>query len=155
MDQLQVRKAEPADAASVGRLLDELGHPAPDDDVADRLRWFSRSGADHVLAAIAEAEAVGLLTLSVLPRFVITGRFAVVTTLAVPPGGDRDRIARALAGEAESLARRHGCTAIEVVTERRTDGQIDEPFGSLGYSIADEHQMRCEKPLDLPSPIRV
>ncbi len=155
MDQLQVRKAEPADAGSVTRLLDELGYPASDDDIADRLRWFSRSGADHVLAAVSDAEAVGLLTLSVVPRFVVAGRFARITTLAVPPGGARDRIERALVSEAESLAARHGCTGVEVIATRRPDGQIDEPFTSLDYVVADEHEVRYEKTLAPSSPVRI
>lgn len=135
--------------------MGELGHPVSDDDIADRLRWFSRSGADHVLTAISDAEAVGLLTLSVIPRFVVAGRFARITTLAVPHDRAHERIDRALIAEAESLAGRHSCTGVEVITTRRSDGEIDGPFLALDYVVADEHEVRCEKTLIPSATVRI
>ncbi|MFP4635381.1 MAG: GNAT family N-acetyltransferase [Nitriliruptoraceae bacterium] len=155
MEQLQVRKAEPADATRLARLLGGLGHALGDDDVADRLRWFSRSGSDHVLVALSDAHAVGLLTLSVLPRFTDDGRFARITTLATPPSEDRDWIERALLAEAESVAERHRCTEVEVVTDADGLEPSGGSFQALGYTATDEREVRLHKRLEPPEPVRI
>lgn len=155
MEQLQVRKAEPADATRLARLLGGLGHALGDDDVADRLRWFSRSGADHVLVALSDTRAVGLLTLSVVPRFTDNGRFARITTLAVPHGDERDWIERALISEAESVAERHRCTDVEVVTDADGLEASGGSFQALGYNPPDEREVRLHKQLEPPAPIRI
>ena len=156
MEQLQVRKGEPADAGMVATLLEQLGYAAPDDDIADRLRWFSRSGADHVLVATSGTHAVGLVAMSVVPRFAEGGRFARITALLVPSGPDQPWIRRALIGEVESVARRHGCTGVEVVEEFQPgDDDSHHQFDELGYDRADVHEIRSQKPLDPPDPIRI
>jgi hypothetical protein len=154
MDQLQVRKAEPADAAAIARLLAELGHDLPDDDSAARLRWFSRSGADHLLVAVGGVEAVGLLALTVVPRITHDGPFGRITFLGVPEGQDQGWIQRALLGEAERLARRHQCSAMEVMsaTDPATDGGV---FGALGYHTETNHRIRCVKALPPPKTVRI
>ncbi len=156
MEQLQVRKGEPADAGVVAALLKQLGYPVADDDIADRLRWFSRSGADHVLIAFSGIRAVGLVAMSVVPRFAEGGRFARITALLVPPGDDQPWIRRALIGEVESVARRHGCTGVEVVEEFHPGDDVGHhQFDELGYDRADVHEIRSQKALDPPEPIRI
>ena len=155
MDQLQVRKAEPADAAAVGRLLGSLGHALPDDETASRLRWFSRSGADHLLVAVSGGEAVGVLTLTVVPRLVRDGPFARISFLGVPEGPDLRWIERALIGEAERLARRHRCTAMEVMVDRHPADDAEGGLATLGYRASTEDRVRCVKPLPPPTTVRI
>jgi len=154
MDQLQVRKAEPADAAAIARLLALLGHSLPDDDSAARLRWFSRSGADHLLVAVGGVEAVGLLALTVVPRITHDGPFARITFLGVPEGEEQAWIHRALIGEAERLARRHQCTAMEVMSATDPDDE-GGVFGALGYHTETNHRIRCVKALPPPKTVRI
>lgn len=154
MDQLQVRKAEPADAATIAGLLEALGHQLPDDDSAARLRWFSRSGADHLLVAVSGADAVGLLALTVVPRITHDGPFGRITFLGVPDGEDEAWIRRALLGEAERLARRHQCTAMEIMTA--TDpADTDDVLGALDYHTETSHRVRCVKGLSPPKTVRI
>ncbi|GEM_PF-2359459 len=155
MDQLQVRKAEPADAAAVGRLLAELGHTLPDDETATRLRWFSRSGADHLLVAVSDGEAVGVLTLTVVPRLTHDGPFGRITFLGVPEGPDLRWIERALLGEAERLARRHRCTSMEVMVDRQPEDDTEGGLATLGYRASTEDRVRCVKPLPPPTTVRI
>lgn len=155
MDQLQVRKAEPADAAAVGRLLGALGHTLPDDETASRLRWFSRSGADHLLVAISDGAAVGVLTLTVVPRLTHDGPFARITFLGVPEGPDLRWIERALLGEAERLARRHRCTSMEVMVDRHPEDDTESRLATLGYRASTEDQVRCVKSLPPPTTVRI
>jgi len=155
MDQLQVRKAEPADAAAVGRLLGALGHVLPDDETASRLRWFSRSGADHLLVAVSGGEAVGVLTLTVVPRLVSDGPFARISFLGVPEGPDLRWIERALLGEAERLARRHRCTEMEVMVDGHPEDDADGGLATLGYRAGTEDRVRCVKPLPPPATVRI
>ncbi|MFO7777435.1 MAG: hypothetical protein R6V28_03700 [Nitriliruptoraceae bacterium] len=154
MDQLQVRKAEPADAAAIARLLSQLGHSLPDDESAARLRWFSRSGADHLLVAVGGVEAVGLLALTVIPRITHDGPFGRITFLGVPEGEEQAWIQRALLGEGERLCRRHQCTAMEVMATSPPDDE-DDAFGSLGYHTDTNHRLRCVKALDPPKTVRI
>ncbi|MFO7961954.1 MAG: hypothetical protein R6U94_13510 [Nitriliruptoraceae bacterium] len=154
MDQLQVRKAEPADAAAIARLLGQLGHSLPDDESAARLRWFSRSGADHLLVAVGGVEAVGLLALTVVPRITHDGPFGRITFLGVPEGEEQAWIERALLGEAERLSRRHQCTAMEVMATTAPDGE-DDVYGSLGYHTDTNHRLRCVKALAPPKTVRI
>lgn len=154
MEQLQVRKAEPADAAAITRLLAELGHRLPDDDSAARLRWFSRSGADHLLVAVSGAEAVGLLALTVVPRVTHDGPFGRITFLGVPEGEDEEWIQRALVGEAERLARRHQCTAMEIMTAADPEDE-DGVLSALAYHTETRHRIRCVKALSPPKTVRI
>ncbi len=154
MDQLQVRKAEPADAAAIARLLRQLGHELPDDESAARLRWFSRSGADHLLVAVGGVEAVGLLALTVVPRITHDAPFGRITFLGVPDGEEQDWIQRALVGEAERLSRRHQCSAMEVMTTDAPD-QGDGVLGALGYHTDTNHRIRCVKALAPPKTVRI
>ncbi|TVP68634.1 MAG: hypothetical protein EA340_08460 [Nitriliruptor sp.] len=155
MDQLQIRKAEPADAAAVGRLLGVLGHTLPDDETAARLRWFSRSGADHLLVAVSDREAVGVLTLTVVPRLTHDGPFARITFLGVPEGPDLQWIERALLGEAERLARRHRCTSMEVMADRHPEDDTEGGLATLSYRASTEDQVPCVKPLPPPTTVRI
>ena len=155
MEQLQVRKAEPADAAAIGRLLGALGHTLPDDETAARLRWFSRSGADHLLVAVSDNAAVGVLTLTVVPRLTHEGPFARITFLGVPDGPDLQWIERALLGEAERLARRHRCISMEVMADRHPEDDAEGGLASLGYRPSTEDLVQCVKPLPPPTTIRI
>lgn len=155
MDQLQVRKAEPADAAAIARLLARLGHAVPDDESAARLRWFSRSGADHILVAVSGVEAVGLLTLTVVPRMTHDGPFARITFLGVPTGPELLWIERALLGEAERLARRHQCTTMEIMSETAPAEDTEGVLHALEYHARTDHPVRCVKSLPTPTTVRI
>ena len=109
-----VREAEPTDAVTVSTLLVGLGLTSPAEDMAERLRWFRRSGADQVLLAVSGPAVVGLLALTVLPRLTADAPMVRVTTLAVPDGPEQTWVQRALLGEAETVTQRHRCTAIEL-----------------------------------------
>ncbi len=155
MEQLQVRKAEPADAATIGRLLARLDLALPDGEVAARLRWFSRSGADHILVAVSGREAVGLLTLSVVPRMTHDGSFARISFLGVPAGPEHAWVARALLGEAEGLARRHQCTSMEIMAESTPTDDPEDVLHALGFHTDTGHPVRCVRALPPPTTVRI
>ena len=155
MEQLQVRKAEPTDATTVSVLLVELGLVSPADDMAERLRWFQRSGADHALLAVSGSSVVGLLAMTVLPRLTADSPMVRITTLAVPEGPDLAWVERALVGEAETVARRHRCTAIEVTRPRVSTSAPSDRLEQLGYAVKDPDELRLVKRLMPVEPIRI
>ena len=155
MEQLLVRKAEPTDAAAVSALLVDLGLVSPADDMAERLRWFRSSGADHVLLAVSGASVVGLLALTVVPRLTADAPMVRVTTLAVPQGPELAWVERALLGEAETVARRHRCTGIELTRPGPNGAAPADRIEQLGYAVQDADEIRLFKALSPPEPIRI
>ena len=155
MEQLQVRRGEPTDAGAVSALLVGLGLVSPADDMAERLRWFQRSGADHALLAVSGSSVVGLLAMTVLPRLTADSPLVRVTTLAVPEGPDLAWVERALMGEAETVARRHRCTAIEVTRPLPGTTAPPDRLEQLGYAVKDAEEIRLAKTLTPPEPVRI
>ncbi len=155
MEDVQVRKAEPTDARAVSALLVDLGLVTPTDDMAARLRWFRRSGADHVLMAVRGSAVVGLLALTVIPRLTADSPTVRVTTLAVPDGPEHAGVEGVLLADAETVARRHRCTAIEVTLPGDGGAAPAERLGQLGYAVHDPDEARFAKALSPPEPIRI
>jgi GNAT superfamily N-acetyltransferase len=81
MTSLRIREARLEDAPAVSRLLGELGHPAPEAEVRERLARLERLAGHVVLVAEdasgALAVASGFVT-PVLHRPGVTGRISVM-----------------------------------------------------------------------------
>ncbi len=117
-----VRAARPADAAAVARLLGELGHPAPEDEVRARLEDIARR-EDHVVlvaedAAGVVAAASGFVT-PVLHRPGVTGRISV---LVVSERARQGGVGSGLLAEMERELAARGATRLELTSNvKRAD----------------------------------
>ena len=78
-----------------------------------------------------------------------------VTTLAVPDGPAEAWVERALLGEAETVAQRHRCTAVELTRPGTAAAARVERLQELGYTLADPGGARLAKTLTSPEPIRI
>src|SRR5882762_2520993 len=75
MAHLETRPAEGTDAPAITALLHELGYPSnTDDEVSDRLAWWSARDELLVLVAVdGQQRVVGVVALAVVPYFERTG----------------------------------------------------------------------------------
>ena len=53
-----VREARPSDAPAIARLLAELGHPAPEDEVRERVATIARERPGHAVLVAEDASGV-------------------------------------------------------------------------------------------------
>lgn len=145
---VEIREADPSDAEAVSGLLAGLGYP---DDVAavrERIASFAASANDQVLVADVDAQLVGVLALSLTPRFAEHGMFSRITALAVAPPAQGDGIGRRLVAEAERIAVASGSTLMQVNCGRRPERDRAHAFYvSLGYRDQHVHHVLYDKPL--------
>lgn len=127
---LHIRAAEPADAAALARLIDQLGYRVTAAEVAARLPLLGPG--EHALIAALEDRVVGSLTTStmrVLHRPAPVGRIAMMVVEADLRGR---RIGERLVREAERLLAEGGCYMVEVTSQlQRVDAH--RFYERLGY----------------------
>lgn len=147
-ERIIVRGASPTDAPDVCRLLAALGYPAEVATVRERIASFASSHRDHVLLAERDGQLVGVLALSLTPRFVLPGMFSRITALAVAPSIQRIGVGRRLVYEAERIAADHDSTLMQVNSGRRPERAAAHAFYlSLGYTDQHDHHILYEKAL--------
>jgi GNAT superfamily N-acetyltransferase len=138
---VDIRCAQPQDAAAVAGLLRHLGYPAEPSLVEARLR--SLGDADCVL--ITEG---GLIALHRIPRLAEGGAFARITALVVAPGQRGSGIATALLAAAERTARHWGCSLLEVSSGRRPGREAAHAFyQAAGFTDTNPRSARYWKRL--------
>ena len=143
----RTRGARPDDAPNVSRLLGELGHPAPVDEVHTRLSEFERR-PDHVVLVVENdggviAVASGFVT-PVLHRPGVTGRISVMVVAESARGTGVGR--RLLDAMEEALVAR-GATRLELTSNlKRTDAHaFYEKRGWTRQGLRFEKSGRREK----------
>lgn len=117
-----IRSACPDDATAVSRLLDELGHPAPEADVRTRLGELANLAFHVVLVAEDSSGVIGTVSGFVTPvlhRPGVTGRISVMVVAEAARGtGVGTRLLEAM--EDALVAR--GATRLELTSNlRRAD----------------------------------
>ena len=75
--------------------------------------------------------------------------------LAVSDGPEQAWVERALLGEAETVAQRHRCTAIDLTRPGIAATAPPERLQELGYVLEDPEEVRLAKTLTPPEPIRI
>lgn len=146
---MKVREAELGDAVDVARLLEGLGHPVDVELVRQRIVHFGDSDRETVLVAMStEGLLVGVLAMTLSPRFAGEGSFARIIALAVDPPAHRSGIGRTLVNEAEMRARQAGCVVMQVSSGRRPERRAAHEFYPvLGFHNANDHHVLYEKHL--------
>lgn len=142
----RIRPAEATDAAALGPLLAQLGYPATAKAVVGRLAALLSSARDAVLVAEAEGELLGVLALHWGEMLHLAGPVARIGTLVVSEAARGRGIGALLVREAEALARRQGCTLVELTTGR-TRERTHAFYAAQGYAWSS---LRLHKPLTEP-----
>jgi GNAT superfamily N-acetyltransferase len=123
---VRVRAAEQRDCGGLAELLEQLGYPCTEAQVAQRLADLSAREDHPVFVADLEASpdsprAVGLLALEIGRLFHRDAPSAQITALVVDRRYRHRGVARALIAAAELAARRAGCPRVYVRSNRRRD----------------------------------
>ena len=140
---LVIREATPADAAALGRLVGELGYPAPSAEMPSRVHALGASGHAVVLVAELDGEVVGLATAHVLPTIHSATPAALLTALVVSETARGGGAGRALVARAEEWARAMGAVRIAVTSgAQRADAH--RFYERIGYARTG---VRFGKPL--------
>jgi GNAT superfamily N-acetyltransferase len=124
-----IRSADHFDAPAIARLLGELGYPAEQAIVAERLAALG--GDDRVLLASDDA---GLVALHRVPRLAEGGAFVRVTALVVTRAERGRGVASRLLAAAEDVARAWGCDLVEISSGRRPERDAAHAlYAAAGY----------------------
>lgn len=118
---MRLREATTADAASIARLLTQLGYPVRPDAVVPRLEQLRRAD-DRVVVAELEGELVGLAHLQVAPAIEHDGPAAKLAALVVDERHRGAGVGRALVEAIELQARSLDCALLYLTTAERRAG---------------------------------
>jgi uncharacterized protein len=144
---LQIRRAVPADAPVLARLMGDLGYPpSGPEEVQERLAAMS-SRADMVLVACRDSQPLAFATLHVMRVMHRPQPVGRLTALAVMEHVRGQGIGRALVEAAEATLAAAGCGLLEVTThERRTDAHAF--YERLGFERTSRRYARKLSPRD-------
>jgi ribosomal protein S18 acetylase RimI-like enzyme len=123
---VRVRPPEPTDFAAISELLEQLGYPSTEEQVAARLSAMGASPDHHVLVAelrISPQERflAGLVALEIGHFFHKDEPHAHLTAVVSDRRFRHRGIARALLEEAQAIARRAGCDLVHVRSNHQRD----------------------------------
>ena len=128
-----IRLAVPADVAAITSLLTQLGYPASESEMAERLAAMIRIGPpDRVMVCEVDGAVAGVMTLHLTPELHRAKPIGRVTALVVDERVRNQRVGAAMMAEAERILRNDGAGLLEVTSNmRRTDAH--RFYERLGY----------------------
>lgn len=132
-DDLAIREAEPGDAYQIAGLLDQLGYPATDEEVTQRLAYWLPDPMSLILVADRRGRLLGCISLHAIPYLERTGRWARIESLVIDKSSRGLGTGRSLVAAAEDAARNWDCLAIEV-TSLRTRVNAHAFYQRMGYA---------------------
>jgi GNAT superfamily N-acetyltransferase len=125
---IDVRRARPADAPAMARLLAQLGYPMSAELVPGRLAAVEGDGGVAFVAQDEKVQIVGLASGTCYATLHGGGRVAYITALVTAEDARGRGVGRALVAAIESWAVGLGCTRLAVTSaERRADAHAFYP----------------------------
>lgn len=113
MNQVQIRTAEPSDVPAITQLVEQLGYPASEADIAHRLDQLQADPRHRVVLAVRGDAVLGFIAAE--QRLILeTGKFVEIVGLVVAAGARKQGIGGQLLAVAESWARERGMASIRV-----------------------------------------
>ena len=137
-----VREATVADAVALAPLLGELGYPADDAALADRMRRMLARDDQRVLIAENDEGALGLLALHVFPVLAYDRDLAMIMALVVTERAHSLGVGRQLVDRAEAIGKSLGASRLMVTTHvRRADAHAF--YERLGFEFTGRRYVRA------------
>lgn len=122
MTAIHVRRATPADAEAIARLLTQLGYPTAAPDVPRRVERLMAGDRAVILLAERDSLVIGLATAHILCVLNRPRDVAWITALVVDEAARGSGVGRVLVEAVEGFARQSGCERLSVTTQaHRTD----------------------------------
>jgi GNAT superfamily N-acetyltransferase len=131
----------PDDAASVARLLDQLGYPTDEAEARDRIAAWTGDERGAVFGASVDDRLAGCAAIYVVPFFERPGARARLVALVVDAEYRRRGIAELLVEQARKFARDRGAVEIEVLS-RRTRPDAYPFYTNVGFADVSERARR-------------
>lgn len=117
MDSLKIRPAASGDAATLGRLLAQLGYPTDAGEIPHRLEKLdSRPGTTVLVAENAAGEVLGVVTIHLFPTLHTDEPVAWLTAVVVEEKARGQGVGSALVARAEDWAAGHGASRIALTS---------------------------------------
>lgn len=132
---MTLRSPQTADAGAVAELLAELGYPAEDHWVTDRLSVLLSRSDYGIVVAEERGIVLGLGAAHVFPVLHAERPVTLITALVVAEAARGRGVGRALVGHLEEFARSQGCTRI-VVTTANHRAAAHAFYERLGYTFS-------------------
>jgi GNAT superfamily N-acetyltransferase len=131
-----VRDARAEDVPALAPLVDQLGYPAPEALLRERLAALAARG-DRVLVAELDGRVVGFLTTHTTPVLHRAAEVGRISAMAVDERVRGTGVGRALVAAAEAILRSAGCERMEVTsaTRRRDAHAFYEALGYEGTGV--------------------
>lgn len=109
----RIRRARPSDLGALARLNEQLGYPATESELRERLEPILASDEDALLVAVEASEPIGWIHVAIergLEASAAAGLRGLVVDEAHRSGG----VGRSLVRAAETWARERGCRVVTV-----------------------------------------
>jgi len=116
---MRIRSVRHDDAPRLVILLEQLGYPSTEEDVDDRLAYWTDDPASALFAAADDDDIlVGVAALHVTPILEVTGKFGRLVALVVDDTVRGRGVGSLLVTAAEQHARSAGCLFMEVTSSQ-------------------------------------
>ena len=146
MTSITIREARKTDAPAVARLVSQLGYPASEGEITDRLSKLEKSPGYAVWVAEADGRAVGLVGVFLHSALEYEGLHGRLLGLVVDEPYRGKGIGEQLMHWTERWLREHGVDKLTLTSgAQRTEAHAF--YRRLGY---EETGLRFGKHLDLP-----
>jgi GNAT superfamily N-acetyltransferase len=139
--EVRLGRLRPDDAASVARLLDQLGYPTDEAEARDRIAAWTGEGRGAVFGARVDDRLAGCAAIYVVPFFERPGARARLVALVVDAEYRRQGIAELLVEQAREFARDRGAVEMEVLS-RRTRPDAYPFYTNVGFADVSERARR-------------
>ena len=117
MDSPRIRPAIPGDAATLGRLLDQLGYPTDAAEIPERIeKLHARPGTTVLVAEDEAGELLGVVTVHLFPTMHASEPAAWLTALVVDEKARGQGVGSALVAQAEDWAIKNGALRISLTS---------------------------------------
>lgn len=130
---LLIREPKSSDAPALVGLLAEMGFPASEAEITERLEAFQRRG-EKAWVATRGGQTLGLITVHITPVLHRPKPVGRVMVLVVADGHRGQGLGRALMDKAEDHLARAGCGLVELTSNIKLT-EAHAFYTTLGYEM--------------------
>jgi GNAT superfamily N-acetyltransferase len=127
-----LRPVRRQDVSTLASLLTQLGYPANEASVHERLDHWLDDPASRLIGAYDDGDLVGVAALHVMPMLEIAGKLGRLLALVVDERYRGRGVGQSLVTAAEEQARAAGCVKLEITSSRHRT-RTHEFYRLLGY----------------------